>query len=380
MTRKMGVGIIGCGTIADIYCRNAPRFANIEIRACADLRPEIAQVLAGKYGLRALSVPELFGADEVDIVLNLTIPNAHVEVSGAALEAGKHVYSEKPLATSLAGARELTALARRRGVHLAVAPDTILGPGGQLARKLVDEGEVGTITAGTAFVLSRGMEHWHPSPGFYFQPGGGPVFDMGPYYVTQLVQLLGPVERVAALAATGIAERVVTAPGPMQGQTIRPEVATTIMGLLDFASGAKVMFGASWDVEAHGHRPIELYGTRASLRVPDPNFMGGVVELGTRADGWRELPTRERVFGKANYPFDAPIHANDRGLGVAEFARAIREGRTPRLAGGLGLHVTAVMEGLLAASEQGRVITIEDRCERPAALSEEEAAELLARA
>ncbi|HEX2529591.1 MAG TPA: Gfo/Idh/MocA family oxidoreductase [Geminicoccus sp.] len=376
---KLGIGIVGCGVIADIYCRNTPRFADIEMRACADLRADAATALADKYGLRACTPGDLFGADDIDIVLNLTVPNAHVDVSSAALLAGKHVYSEKPLATSLAGARELSALAERQGRQIAVAPDTILGPGGQVARRLIDDGEIGTVTAGTAFVMSRGMEHWHPSPTFFFQPGGGPVFDMGPYYITQLVQLLGPVARVLALSATGIEERVVTAPGPMQGQSIRPQIPTTVMGLLDFEAGAKVMYGASWDVEAHGHKPLELYGTKASLRVPDPNFMGGIVELGTRAEGWRELPTKDHLFGAANYPFDAPIHANDRGLGIAEFAQAIKRGRTPRLAGGLGLHVTAVMEGLLVASQENRIVTIDERCARPAALSEEEAGSLLAR-
>jgi predicted dehydrogenase len=375
---KLGIGIIGCGVIADIYCRNAPRFANIEMRACADLRADAAAALAAKYGLRPGMPGDLLGADDIDIVLNLTNPNAHAEVTAAALKAGRHVYSEKPLATSLADALALSELADRQGRHLAVAPDTILGPGGQVARRLIDDGEIGTITAGTAFVLSRGMEHWHPSPAFYFQAGGGPVFDMGPYYITQLVQLLGPVARVMALSATGLSERTVTAPGPMQGQVIRPQTPTTVMSLLDFTCGAKIMYGASWDVEAHGHRPLELYGTRASLRVPDPNFMGGTVEVGTRAEGWKEFPTNDQLFGVANYPFDAPVHANDRGLGIAEFAQAVKQGRTPRLAGGLGLHVTAVMDSLLASSREGRIIEIVQRCERPAALREEEAASLLA--
>ncbi|WP_027134978.1 Gfo/Idh/MocA family protein [Geminicoccus roseus] len=375
---KLGIGIVGCGVIADIYCRNAPQFADIEIRACADLRADVAMALADRYGLRAGTPGDLMGADDIDIVLNLTVPNAHAAVSSAALEAGKHVYSEKPLATSLQDARDLTDLAQRQGLQLAVAPDTFLGPGGQLARRLVDEGGIGRVTAGTAFVMSRGMEHWHPSPEFYFRPGGGPVFDMGPYYITQLVQLLGPVARVMALSATGLTERLVTAEGPMQGRTIRPETPTTVMALLDFAGGAKVMYGSSWDVEAHGHRPLELYGTRASLRVPDPNFMGGVVEIGTRAEGWQEIPTSSAPFGAANYPLDAPVHANHRGLGIAEFAQAIRQGRTPRLAGGLGLHVTAVMEGVLVAGGDGRVVTIEDSCQRPPALSEAEALSLLA--
>ncbi|HMR31738.1 MAG TPA: Gfo/Idh/MocA family oxidoreductase [Geminicoccaceae bacterium] len=374
---RLRIGIIGCGVIADIYCRNTPRFADIEMRACADLRAEAAEKLAGKYDLTPMTVSDLLASPDVDIVLNLTIPAAHADVSMAALGAGKHVYTEKPLATSVAAARELVATATERGLRIAAAPDTVLGAAGREARRLIDSGRAGRITAGTAFVLSRGMEHWHPSPAWFFQPGAGPVFDMGPYYLTQLVQLLGPVLRVAALAGTGFTERLLSAEGPLKGTKVPVGTPTTLLSLLDFAGGSQVMFGASWDVSRHSHRPFELYGTEASLRLPDPNFMGGTIELGTREQDWQEIRTDHLVFGQNNYPLDAPRSANDRGLGLAEMARAINEGRPQRLSARLALHVTAVMESILRAGSEGRVVTVEDAVERPAPLGEDEAASLL---
>ncbi len=375
--RRQGVGIIGCGVIADIYCQNAPRFRDIELQACADLRPEAAAVVAERYGLRALSPAELLADDRIDIVLNLTVPAVHAEVSKAALEAGKHVYTEKPLATSLADAKALVELAERQGLRIAAAPDTVLGAASREARRLIDEGAIGQVIAGTAFFLSRGMEHWHPNPGFFFQPGGGPVFDIGPYYLTQLVQLLGPVARVGALTGTASPTRLVSAPGPFQGETIPVATPTTALALLQFAAGAQIMFGTSWDIARNGHRPFELYGTAGSLRVPDPNFMHGALELGTREADWQRIETDHLVFGQLNWPAAAPTTANDRGLGLAELARAIREDRPHRLSAGLALHVTALMAAILAAGAEGRFIEVEPPTERPPALDEAEAAALL---
>lgn len=371
------VGIVGCGVIADIYCQNARRFGDLEIVACADLLPEAAERRAEAYGLRPMTVADLL-ASEIDIVLNLTIPAAHAELSGAALEAGKHVYTEKPLATTVADGRWLVELAERKGLQIAAAPDTVLGAAGREARRLIDGGSIGSVTAGTAFVMSRGMEHWHPNPGFFYAPGAGPVWDIGPYYITQLVMLLGPVARVMALAGTGLTERLVTADGPMKGQRILPTTPTTLLSLLEHANGARIMFGASWDVHRHGHAPLELYGTAASLRVPDPNFMGGDLEIATRDEDWLPLPTRHLAFGRSNWPADAPRAANDRGLGLAEMARAIREARPARLGGRLPLHVAAVMEAILAAGAGRGMVEIGETTTRPPALGEAEARSLLA--
>ena len=371
------VGIVGCGVIADIYCQNARRFRDIAMHACADIVPEAAERRASEYGLRAMTVPELMASPEVDIVLNLTVPVVHAEVSLQALAGGKHVYSEKPLATDIAAARKVTAEAAARGLRVAVAPDTVLGAAGREARRLIDSGALGEVTAGAMFVMSRGMEHWHPNPGFFFAPGAGPVFDLGPYYLTQLVCLLGPVKRVATFAGAAFADRLVSAAGPMQGQRIPVTTPTTLFSLLELASGARIIYGASWDVARHGMKPIELYGTNASLRVPDPNFMGGALEIGTRDDDWRTLPTDYLTFGKDNWPVDAPRAANDRGLGLAEMACAIREKRPQRLSASLALHVTAVMAGILEAGETGRIVEIGESTDRPAPLTEAEARALL---
>ncbi|HET9070189.1 MAG TPA: Gfo/Idh/MocA family oxidoreductase, partial [Amaricoccus sp.] len=235
---RLGVGVVGCGNISATYLRNAALFAGVEMVACADAVPEAAVARAAEFGLRAATVEEVLGDPAVDLVLNLTVPAAHFAVSLAALEAGKHVFTEKPLATSPEAGRRLVAAARARGLALGSAPDTFLGAAGRRARRLVDEGGIGRPVTGTAFMLGRGMEHWHPSPQFYYQPGGGPVLDMGPYHVTMLVNLLGPVARVMALTGRGEAERLVTAEGPFKGTRFPVGTPTTALALLEFRSGA----------------------------------------------------------------------------------------------------------------------------------------------
>ncbi|MBN9058602.1 MAG: Gfo/Idh/MocA family oxidoreductase, partial [Rhizobiales bacterium] len=204
--KRLGIGVIGCGNIASTYLRNAALFPGVELRACADMQPEAAQRRAREFGIQALGVDALLAADDVDLVLNLTVPNAHFDISMAALSAGKHVFTEKPLAATAAEGRKLVAEAKQRNLAIGSAPDTFLGAAGRLARRLMDEGAIGRVVAGTAFMMGRGMEHWHPAPQFYYQPGGGPVLDMGPYYVTMLVNLLGPAKRVMALSTIGQAE------------------------------------------------------------------------------------------------------------------------------------------------------------------------------
>ena len=375
---SLRVGIVGCGTIADIYVTNMPRFRDLAPRACADLRPEAADAVARKAGIDAVPVDTLLADPDIDVVLNLTVPNAHAEVTGAALAAGKHVYSEKPLAVTAAEARRLVAEAERLDLRLGMAPDTILGAGQRISRSLIDDGDIGRVVAGTAYFLSPGMESWHPNPAFFFKPGGGPVLDMGPYYLTALVNLIGPVARVAALDTAGHAERVVAADSPHKGERIAVEVPTTALALLDFASGARVVFGTSWDVRAHGQRPLELYGTAASLRPPDPNFMGGMVQVADAKDAWTDIDPADRPFGAPNWPADAPRLANDRGLGLAEMAAAIRAGRPHRLDGRLGLHVLEVAEAIAASARDGRFVDIASTVDRPPAMTDADAAALLA--
>jgi predicted dehydrogenase len=374
----MRIGLVGCGNISDIYLKNAPRFRDILIAAASDLNPAAAKNQADRYAIDARGVKDLLASDDVDIVLNLTVPEAHAEVSLRALEAGKHVYSEKPLATTIADGVAIVAAAKTRGLRAGAAPDTVLGAGVQEARALIDAGEIGKPLAGLAAVMSHGMEHWHPNPRFFFRTGAGPVFDMGPYYLSALVTLLGPVASVQAAGKIGFEERIVTAPeSSVRGQSIKVETLTDVHALLDFKSGAHVTFTASWDVWKHGVPPIELHGQLASLRLPDPNWFGGELMIADKDQDWRTVRTDDKIFGVKNWPATAPKFANNRGLGLADMARAIIDQRPHRANGEIALHVLAVMAGILEAATEGRRSVISYSCERPTPLREKEAKGLL---
>lgn len=377
--KEIGVGLIGCGNISTIYLTNLPRAPGLKVRACADMRVEAAAAQAARFGIEAVPVDTLLSRGDIDIVVNLTIPAAHAAVSLAALSAGKHVFSEKPLAVDLATGRKIIAEAEARGLMVGCAPDTFLGAGGRLARRLIDEGAIGRVLSGSAFVMSRGMEHWHPDPEFFFKPGGGPVFDMGPYYITALVNLLGPVKRVLALTSTGLPERLVSAEGPRKGHRIAVETPTTVLSLLEFAAGAQVIYGTSWDVWKHGHPPLELYGTEGSMRLPDPNFFGGIVEISKRGGEWSASDSASLPLGAINWPADAPAHANNRALGIADMAAALRDGGSNHASGRLALHVLEVMEGILRAGAENRPVEMTPGAERPPVLGEEAAAALFSR-
>jgi predicted dehydrogenase len=376
---KLGIGVVGCGNIAMTYMRNAGLFEGVELKGCADISPDMAKLRAGEYGVPAMGVDELLAASEIDLVLNLTVPAAHFDVSMAALAAGKHVFTEKPLGVTAAEGRQLVAEADRRGLKLGSAPDTFLGAAGRRARRLVDEGAIGKPVVGTAFMFGRGMEHWHPNPQFYYRPGGGPVLDMGPYYLTTLVNLVGPVRRVTAVTGRGQTERLITAGGPFEGTRFPVETPTTALSLLEFASGAVVTFGASWDVFRHSNPPIELHGTEGSLSLPDPDTFGGAVSLSARGADWTFHASETDSFGAINWPYAAPTRANYRMLGVADLARSIAEGREPRASGALALHVLEIMEAILLSGETGEGIPIETQIPRPPLLGEDEAVALLAR-
>ncbi len=375
---KLGIGVIGCGNISMTYLRNAALFADVELRACADISPDAAALRAREYGIRASSVDQLLADPEVDLVLNLTIPAVHFDVTMSALSAGKHVFTEKPLATSAADGRVLVAEAKRRGLQLGSAPDTFLGAAGRRARRLMDEGAIGRPVSGTAFMMGRGMEHWHPNPQFYYQPGGGPVFDMGPYYLTMMVNLLGPVVRVMAMATKGQEERLITAEGPFKNTRFKVGTPTSILSLLEFQSGATVNFGASWDVFRHSNHPIELHGTEGSLRLPDPDTFGGTVSLSERGADWRDFESDDELYGARNWPYAAPDRANYRMLGVADLARSLKEGRPPRASGDLALHVLEIMEAILQSGESGQPVSIGAELIPPPHLGEDEARSLLA--
>src|ERR1700758_2211812 len=370
----MRVGIIGCGNISDIYVRNAKLFRDIEIVACSDINPATAERLANKYSLRATDVRTLLAADDIEIILNLTLPAAHAEVSRAAIAAGKHVYSEKPLATSLKDAIALMQEAEAKGLRVGCAPDTILGAGLQSAKALIDEGRVGPIITGLAAVMTKGMEHWHPNPVPFYQKGAGPVLDLGPYYISALTALLGPVSELRAVGQISPVERRF-GEGPNKGETFSVGTFTTLNTILTFAGGAVISFLASWDVWRHGVRPIELHGTLASIRVPDPDTFGGEVEISANnrllnihdptsvalVSGqvdWLIDKTDEKPFGGLNYPLGNPVVANYRSLGLAEMANAIVEGRPHRCSGRFALHALAVMLGIIESAESGQAVTI----------------------
>ena len=352
--KRVGVGVIGCGNISSAYLTAARKFPILDVVALADANPTAAEARGAEFGVPARPVDALLADPAVEVVLNLTLPKAHVEVGLKAIAAGKHVHSEKPLGVTLAEARMLVDAAAAEGLRLGCAPDTFLGGAHQTARQCVDEGLIGRPIGGTAFFMCPGHERWHPNPGFYYLAGGGPMLDMGPYYVTDLVNLLGPVATVSGVATRLRSERVVTS-APLAGSRVPVEVATHVTGTLVFANGAAVSMTMSFDVPRHKHVPIELYGEIGSLIVPDPNSFGGKVEFATASEDWREIPSG-RAYADGNY----------RILGVADMAQAIRSGRPHRASGTLAFHVLEVMEAFQVSSDRGRVVEVSSRPERPA--------------
>jgi len=367
MSRKLGVGVIGCGNISAAYMRLAPLFRGIEMRACADVLETAAKARAEEFKLRQETVEGLLKADDVDIVVNLTVPAAHYEISRQAIEAGKHVYSEKPFVLSVEEGKALAELAAKKGVRVGSAPDTFLGGSHQLARSVVDSGAIGKVVSGTCHVMSHGMEHWHPSPDFFFKPGAGPVLDVGPYYVTNLIQLIGPVRRVGAAASIPTKERIILSE-PRRGEKIIVETPTTIHAILEFESGAIITLGASWDVWHHKHSNMELYGEKGSLHVPDPNFFGGDLVV-TDQERITDVPQWDHPLGVANQESkDGRRLANYRTAGLADMALAILENRPHRCSLEMSLHAIDVMTSILKAAEKGSFLTLSTTCERPAAL------------
>ena len=371
--RTFGVGIIGCGNISTAYLTFAPLFKRLEIRAVADIVADAAEARAAEFGVAARSIDELLGSDDIDIVINLTIPEAHYRVTRNILEAGKHAYTEKPLVLDLDDGKALAELAAAKDLRIGAAPDTFLGGAHQQARALIDAGGLGQITSGTAHIMSHGAEGWHPNPDFFYLPGGGPMLDMGPYYITNLVHLLGPVARVTALTSQATDTRTIGSE-PRRGEVIPVETPTNIHALLQFASGATVTLTTSWDVWAHRHSNMELYGTEGALIVPDPNIFNGTVEQAGREGGFAPVAPWDHPLGRPNQE----DRANYRTAGLADMARAIDEGGPHRCSFELALHVTDVMTSILRAGEAQSFVEMTTTCARPAALGPEAAQSLLA--
>jgi len=354
---KTKIAIIGCGNISGIYLQAPRTFGILEIVACTDLVMERARARAAEHQVpKACSLEEILADPEIQIVVNLTNPAAHAEVALKAVEAGKSVYNEKPLTVALEDGQQLLAKAKAQGVRVGGAPDTFLGGGLQTCRKLIDDGWIGEPVGATAFMLGHGHESWHPNPDYYYQPGAGPMFDMGPYYLTALVNLMGPVKRVTGSARITFPERIITSQ-PLYGTIIKVNTPTHVAGIMDFAGGAIGTIITSFDVWAHELPRIEIYGAEGSLSVPDPNTFDGPVRIRrASAKEWSEIPLTHGYT------------ENSRGLGVADMAYALCSGRPHRASGEMAYHVLEVMHAFLASSREGKHIEITSRCSRPAPL------------
>ncbi len=347
------LGLIGCGNISGIYCQNAKKLQALDLVACADLIRERAEAKAKEFDIpKVMSPQELLADPEIEIVLNLTVPKAHAEVALAAIAAGKSVYNEKPLAVTREDGAKIVEAAKAKGVLVGCAPDTFLGAGIQTCRKLIDDGWIGEPIGAAAFFSCRGHERWHPDPEFYYEVGGGPVLDMGPYYITALINLMGPVKRVSGMVRKSFDTRTITSQ-PKFGKVVPVEVPTHVLGLLEFANGALGSLMVTFDVWEAQLPRIEVYGTQGTLSVPDPNTFGGPVRVWLNGE-WKEVPLTH-IYNE-----------NSRGLGVADMACALRSGRPHRANGDLAFHVLDIMESIHDAAREGKHIRLKSKCKQPA--------------
>lgn len=358
--KPLRVGVIGCGNISSIYLENLSKYDGTTVTSCADLDLDRAKSAAEKFGVpRYEPVGELLSNPEVDLVLNLTVPKAHGTVNMQALEHGKHVYAEKPLSLDRENGKQQIELALHNGLLVGGAPDTFLGAGLQTCRRLIDKGLIGEPIGVNAFMLCHGHESWHPSPEFYYERGGGPLFDMGPYYLTALVSLMGSIQHVQSLARATFETRTISSQ-PNYGKVVEVETPTHIAALLQFESGAIGQITTSFDVWHHTMPHIEIYGREGSLGVPDPNGFGGPVRV-RKVDqqDWEEIPVQ------------GPYSQNSRGLGVLDMAYALRRERDVRASGALAFHVLDVMQAILEAAEGRAGQAISSRVNRPAPIAPE---------
>lgn len=354
--KPMKVGIVGVGAISGIYLKNLTSVfsRSVTVTALSDLAGERAKAAAEQHGVpQVLSTEDLIQSDDVDIVLNLTTPQSHFEIARKAVEAGKHVYGEKPLCVTREEASELLSLADANGLRVGCSPDTVLGAGVQTCRKLIDDGWIGTPIGATAFMMNHGHESWHPDPAFYYKTGGGPMFDMGPYYLSTLVQLMGPASRISGSARKTFDTRTITSE-PKFGEVVEVEVPTHVSANIEFASGAVATVITSFDVWGSTLPRIEIYGTEGSLIVPDPNTFGGPVRVRRKgSQEWSEIPLTHGYF------------ENSRGLGVADMAESIVAGGEHRANGHVAAHVLEIMHGIHDAASSGSYYTPTTSCSQP---------------
>ena len=355
MTQNVKIGIVGCGNISRIYLEQSRTFDILEVKAVADVDFSRAQVKAAEHNVPNVYTLEQMLADpEIEIIVNLTPPFAHGDIALRAVEAGKSVYNEKPLSIFREDARKVLEAASAKGLRVGCAPDTFMGAGLQTCRKLIDDGAIGVPVAATAFMMSHGPERWHPDPEFFYKTGGGPMFDMGPYYLTALVSMLGPVKRVTGSTRISFAEREIGSE-PKRGAKIAVEIPTMVTGLLEFDSGPLGTIITSFDVWKSSLPRIEIYGSEGTLAVPDPNTFGGPVML------WR--PDEKEGESISLLPLR---DKNSRSLGIADMAHALRSGRAHRANGEMAYHVLDLMHTIHDAAREGRHIEMASTCTRPA--------------
>ncbi len=361
--QKTKLGIIGCGMISDCYFNAAKTFNMIEVVACADIYADRAKAKAEKYGLKAMSNAELLAMPEIDIVLNLTPPQVHSKIDIDALNAGKNVHSEKPFGVDEADAQKVIALAKEKGLRVGCAPDTFLGGGQQTCRKLLDDGWIGKPISATAIVMGRGPEKWGHAP-FFYDYGAGPMLDLGPYYITALVNLFGPAKSVIAKTIKGSEFRTLGAEvSEAYKDKYQPfgkypvNVTTHLTGVIEFKNGVIATVIASFEAFAHSHQPIEVYGDEGTMQVPDPNGFGGTVKIFRRGyDQWREVPL-SHIYTQ-----------NSRSIGAADMALAMRSGRPHRCNGELANHVLEIMLSFDKSSKLNEKVTLKTTCTRPVPL------------
>jgi predicted dehydrogenase len=355
--KPVKVGLVGSGFISSIYLQNSKIFNSFEVVACADLIRERVEARAEEYDIpKILSTDEVMTDPEIEIVLNLTTPDGHYIVAKQAIESGKSVYNEKPLSIKLEEGKELVEMAKEAGVLLGGAPDTFLGGGLQTCRKLIDDGVIGEPVGFNSFMTNHGHESWHPDPEFYYKTGGGPMFDMGPYYLTALVNLMGSIKQVKASTRISFPERTITSE-PKFGEKIKVDVPTHVVGIMDFANGASGTILTSFDIWKAQLPRIEIYGTLGSLSVPDPNTFDGPVRLYLpEHKEWRDVPLSHGYT------------SNSRGLGVADMAYALRSGRKHRANDDLTYHVLEAMHAFHTASDTEKTVSLKSKVEKPASL------------
>ena len=384
MNKVFKIGLIGCGHIAETYFRAEKYFNNIKIIKCADINEKASKRCALNFGIKSVTVNDLLKDREIEIILNLTIPKAHYQISKKALINGKHVYSEKPLAINLNDGKKLLKISKKKKLYLGNAPDTFLGGGIQKSKELVEKNIIGNVKLGNAVFAFPGIQSYHPNPEPWFtKKEGGPVIDMGPYYITALVNLLGPAKKVTGTIIQGQKYRTIGI-GPKKGKKFKVECPTTYLSTITFKNDSVIRLTLSFDVIAHQRNHIELYGEKGSMIVPDPNMFGGsVLTCNKLGDNWKEFKTTKMPLGRINIRTqssranETPTNANYRGVGLSEMAYSIENKRKHLCSGEISLHVLDIIISIMKAASSGKVQYINTFCVKPKKFSKLDIKKLL---